>query len=138
MRWYWYFCRSLQSWKSKRKGTVPSTILIAEMLLSTRLDDGDFSPCKPLVLDEDSNVNARSSILDVSIIIYLLSCKWSWEEIYPILDNQCDIGIPERCALPTVYENGVYVLPYVLTIVTKNQEACVASPLHDFTCSEKC
>jgi hypothetical protein len=65
----------MQSWKSKRKGTIPSTILIAEMLSSKHLDDGDFSQWKPLVLEEDSNINARSSILDVSGIVYVLSCK---------------------------------------------------------------
>jgi hypothetical protein len=31
-----------------------------------------------LVLEEDSNINARSSILDVSGIVYVLSCKWMW------------------------------------------------------------
>jgi hypothetical protein len=66
---------TMQSWKSKRKGTRPSTILIAEMLSSTHLDDGDFSQWKPLVLEEDSNINARSSILDVSGIVHVLSCK---------------------------------------------------------------
>ncbi|KAH7282659.1 hypothetical protein KP509_35G042200 [Ceratopteris richardii] len=53
---------SKQSEASKRKGLLPSTELVADFLASSFEQDVD-SRMKPLVLHEEANINARTSIL---------------------------------------------------------------------------
>lgn len=65
----WMFFLSLQSEKAKRAGNTPTTETVAEYLAKMSISPGsDEDKWEPLILEEESHVNARASTLSVSNI----------------------------------------------------------------------
>jgi hypothetical protein len=57
----------VQSEKAKRAGNTPSTVTVAEYLSRNKVaPDGDVL-WEPLVLEEESHMNARAATLSVSV-----------------------------------------------------------------------
>lgn len=57
----------MQSEKAKRAGNTSSTVTVAEYLSRNKIVPDDDVLWEPLVLEEESHVNARTATLSVSV-----------------------------------------------------------------------
>lgn len=70
----------MQSEKAKRAGNTPSTVTVAEFLARMKFHPDSEDLWEPLVLEEESHVNARAATLSVSahtfLCVFLICMFW--------------------------------------------------------------